>query len=310
MPANDVRDREPDLDPYRLKGLVLVVGAVLVLSPDVLIIRLIETDRWTLLWGRGLLMAIGLAAYLGLRYRGEAVARARAIGRAGVFAAALFTGSTMMFVSSATLTTAANTLVILSAAPLFAAVFSRVFLKELVPARTWIAVAVAVAAIALIFAGSIGGGTLVGDLCAVASAACLAGYLVVLSHARAVSMIPALALSGLMVAAIMAPVADPLGVTPRDMALLALLGLLIMPIAFGQLTEGSRYLPPAEVSLITLLEMVLAPFWVWLAIGEVPGLATVIGGAVLLATLIAHAILGLRTTPPTAARQGVEPDVR
>lgn len=292
MAAHPDRDGERRSD--QLKGLVLVVAAVLVLSPDVLIIRLIEADRWTLLWGRGLLMAVGLAAYLGVRYRGEAVARARAIGRAGVFAASLFTGSTMLFVTSATLTTAANTLVILSAAPLFAAVFSRVFLNELVPARTWVAVAVAVAAIALIFAGSIGGGTLAGDLCAVGSAACLAGYLVVLSHARAVSMIPALALSGLMVAAIMAPFADPLGVTARDMVLLALLGLLIMPIAFGQMTEGSRYLPPAEVSLITLLEMVLAPFWVWLAIGEVPGVATIIGGAALLATLVAHALLGLR----------------
>ncbi|MCW5700505.1 MAG: EamA family transporter, partial [Rhodospirillales bacterium] len=214
-----------------VKGLALTLGAVLILSPDVLIIRLIETDRATLLWWRGLLMATGLVAYLALRYRRAAVAQAVSLGRLGLLAAALFTCSTYMFVTSATLTTAANTLVIVSSAPLFAAVFSRAFLKELVPPRTWIAVIVAVIGIGIIFAGSMGGGTLRGNLCALASACALAGYLVVTRHARARSMIPALALSGVIVAAIVAPLANPLSVTGRDMGLLLLLGLLIMPIS-------------------------------------------------------------------------------
>lgn len=109
-------------------------------------------------------------------------------------------------------------------------------------------------------------------------------------------MIPALALSGVIVAAIVAPLANPLSVTGRDMGLLLLLGLLIMPISFGLLTEGPRYLPAPEVSLILLLETGLGPFWVWLAIGEAPTTATFVGGGVLLVTLIGHAFLGVQVT--------------
>lgn len=296
--------------PDHLRGLLMTVFAVIVLSPDALIVRLIEADRWTLLWWRGLLMAIGLGLYLLLRHRGQAVARARSIGALGLLSAVLFTFSTILFVTSITLTAAANTLVIVSAAPLFAALFSRLFLKEPVPWRTWAAVAVAIAGITVIFAGNLGGSIAVmetgeaagegiphslwGDICAVGTACFLAGHLVVARRSRPVSMVPAVALSGLIVAAMMTPIAAPLQVTAEDMVLLLVLGLVIMPVSFGLITDGPRYLPAAEVSLILLLETVLGPFWVWLALGEVPDAQTFVGGAVVLITLVIHAILGLR----------------
>jgi drug/metabolite transporter (DMT)-like permease len=277
-----------------VRGLVMVVIGVLVLSPDALIIRLVEADRWTLLWWRGLLTAIGLATYLILRNGRGTGAKVRAVGRLGLLSTPLFAGSTILFVTSVTLTTAANTLVIVSAAPLFAAVFSRLFLGEAVPPRTWFAVVAGVGGITVIFADSLGGGSFWGDLCAFGTAAFLAGHLVVARHARPVSMVPAVAMSGLLVTMLVTPLATPFAITSQDFLLLLVLGLAIMPISFGLITVGPQYLPAAEVSLIMLLEAVFGPLWVWLAVGEVPASATFLGGAVVLATLITHAVLGLR----------------
>ena len=90
------------------------------------------------------------------------------------------------------------------------------------------------------------------------------------------------------------PFAAPLEVAANDILPLALLACLVMPLSFALINTGPRYLPAPEVSLLFLLEMVLGPLWVWLAIGEAPSEATLIGGAVLLAVLSAHAWLGLR----------------
>ncbi len=276
----------------------MVTIGVLILSPDALIVRLVEADHWTLLWWRGLLTAVGLGAYMIVRNGRNTGAKVRAIGRLGLLSTPLFAGSTILFVISLTLTTAANTLVIVSAAPLFAAVFSRLFLGEAVPMRTWFAVVFGAAGIAVIFADSLGAGSLWGDLCAFGTAGFLAGHLVIARHARPVSMVPAVAMSGLLVTALMTPLAAPFAVTTQDFVLLLLLGLLIMPISFGLITSGPRYLPAAEVSLIMLLEAVFGPLWVWLAVSEVPAAGTFLGGAVVLTTLIAHALLGLRRAPP------------
>ncbi|NJN06071.1 MAG: EamA family transporter, partial [Rhodobacteraceae bacterium] len=86
-------------------------------------------------------------------------------------------------------------------------------------------------------------------------------------------------------------------VTARDLALLLVLGLVIMPVSFGLITAGPRYLPAAEVGLLMLLETVLGPLWVWLVIGETPASGTFLGGAIVLTTLVVHSLVGLRDAP-------------
>ena len=104
-----------------IRGLVLVTLGVIILSPDTLLIRLIEADRWTLLCVRGLLLAVALGGYLALRDRGETVVHFRTLGTMGFLASGFFALSTILFVNSVRLTAVSNTLVILSAMPLVAA---------------------------------------------------------------------------------------------------------------------------------------------------------------------------------------------
>ncbi len=279
----------------QLTGIGLALGGVIALSPDALLVRLIETDPATLLFWRCLLQALTLLVTLALIYRGRLPAMIRAIGWTGVGAALAFATSTTLFVLSIRLTAAANTLFILATAPLCAALISWLALGERVAPRTWVAIALALVGIGVIFAGGLGGGTLLGDLLALGAAFSLATQLSIVRHARAVNLIPALALGTLLVAVVTGlGFATPLSADRGDALWLVLLGVLVLPVAFGLLTLAPRHIPSPEVGLIMQLEAVLGPLWVWLGVGEIPPLTTFIGGAILLATLLVHSALGIR----------------
>jgi drug/metabolite transporter (DMT)-like permease len=280
--------------PDHVKGLLITGGGILVLTPDSLLVRLISADAWTLLWWREVLMAVGLAMGLLAVYRGKTAAAFRAVGKSGCFIALTFAGSSISFILALTYTSVANTLVIVSAAPLFSAILARVFLAETVPRRTWVAILLALVGIALLVSDSLGRPSLLGDGCALLTALFMAMTLTITRHARAVSMIPAIAVSGVVGALAVWPLAQPLSVAEADVAFLAIMGLVMLPISFGAVTLGPRYLPAPEVSLLFLMETVLGPLWVWLVLGEDPGPRALLGGAIVVATLAGHSALGFR----------------
>jgi len=279
----------------RLHGMLLTGLGVLVLTPDSLLIRLIEADPLTLLFWRGLLLSLSLGIFFAVRYNRTVLRQFWTIGIHGLFVVLLFASGTILFVTSIIMTAVANTLVIISAAPLLAAIFSHLFLHEDVPLRTWLATFACMVGIASIFAGSLGRGAPLGDFCAAGTACALAGNLVIIRHARSVSMVPALALSGIVVAIAVIPFASPFAVSTRDLVLLLLLGAVVLPISIGLITVGPRYLPAPEVALLMLLETVLGPLWVWLAMKEVPTVETFLGGTLVITTLAIHSALGLRS---------------
>ena len=282
--------------PTHLKGLLITVTGVLVLTPDGLLVRLIAVDQWTLLFWRGGLQALGLTLMLAL-YHGRATWEVfRVIGGWGLLVACTFTGSTIFFLTALAHTSVANTLVIISVSPLFAAALSYALLGEMVARRTWLAIFIALGAIGLIFSQSLVGGTLAGDLAAMGTAACVASTFVVVRRARKVNMIPAMALSGVLASLIALPLGAPLMVESRSMGFIVLLCLFVLPVAFALITLGPRYLPAPEVSLILLLETVLGPFWVWLVLGEQPSWQAMLGGGILVTTLFVHSLLALRDT--------------
>lgn len=271
----------------RVKGLLITVTGVLVITPDSLLVRLISADQWTILFWRGLLSGLVILLVLGLRQGKGFVPGLRAIGHMGLALAVLFSAGTIMFIISLRLTSAANTLFIVSTAPVFAAIMARVFLSEPVSRRTWVTILFSLIGILVIASGSAGGGpgSLLGDLAAVVTAISIAGTFTIARRYRSVSMVPAMGISGLVTAALALPFAQPTVVTPADTAYLAIMGLAMIPLAFSLMTMGPRYLPAPEVSLILLLEAVLAPLLLWFVLHEHPGNASLLGGAVVLGTL-------------------------
>ena len=276
------------------RGLAIALGGIILLSPESLLIRLVEADRWTIVFWRGLLMMIGLSVVSVLMAKSPSVIRD--IGRWGLLVALLFGVQSALFVTSITNTTVANTLVVMSAAPLFAAIWARVFLGDPVGLRMWVVIALAMTGVVVMFSGSLGSGNLGGDLAAVGAAAAFGAVFVIIRHHRGVNMVPAMGLGGLVAALLMLPVAAPMSISGADFRYLALSGLLVLPLGFGLLAVAPRFLPAPEVGLITLLETILGPLWVWVAVAEQPGTRTIIGGIIVVGVLAGNTILLLRAT--------------
>ena len=280
--------------PDHAKGLLITVAGVLAVSPDSLLIRLISADLWTLMFWRGLLCCLTLAVGLAAVHKTNIASKFAAIGLPGLIFAGLFSLCTFSFVIAVQTTTVANTLVLISAAPFFAAIIARLFLRETVRRQTWLAILAATAGILVIVSGSLGGGALLGDLAALVTALGLAIQFNILRRHRTVNMIPAMALGNLITALVSLPFAETLAVVPMDVLWLGLLGIVVMPVATALITTGPRFLPAPEVSLILLLETVVGPFWVWLVLSEVPSERAFLGGAIVIAALAGHALAALR----------------
>ncbi|MDA0219175.1 MAG: DMT family transporter [Proteobacteria bacterium] len=276
------------------KGLLLTSLGVLVITPDALLIRLIEVDPWTLAFWRGLLSAIGLAAGLALVYRGRFLPMMLGIGAMGLVIGGVFGLGTVTFVWAMTHTSAANTLLIVSTGSMFGALFSWLLMRERLARRTLLAMIGTLAGLLVLVAGDLGSGHWDGDLAALATAA-LAGltFSLIRKHAG-IDMVPALIFGGLVTAAVALPFSAPATVMGEDIVLLATMGLAMMPLAFALQFVGARYIPAAEVALLILLEAVLAPLLLWLVLAEHPGPTALPGGAIVLASLGLNAAWGLR----------------
>lgn len=280
------------------RGLAIVVAGVLVLTPDGLLTTLVSADIWTMLFWRGLLMAAALTLFsLARRRRAPITLRSAPVAPTAAVSL-LFCGSSIAFVTAIVTTSVANTLFLITVAPLFAAALAWVFFREPIALRTIVAILVALAGMAIIFGDGLGRGDILGNLAAVAAAACWAGALVVLGHAPRTDPAIALAGGGYLVAAIAFVAAPGLAVGPADALWLGLLGLIVLPLSFGLIGLGPRYLSASEVSLIVLLEAVIGPFWAWLFIGQAPSPASFAGGALIIATLAVYFYLGLRRAAP------------
>lgn len=284
-----------------IRGIAIVTLGVLILTPDGLLTTLVGADKWTMLFWRGLLMAIALTLFALARRRHTPVTFQSLATVPTLAVALLFTCSSIAFVTAIVTTSVANTLFLITVAPLFAAAFAHIFLGEKVTARTIIAIVIVLAGMAAIFGDGLGRGDTVGNFAAVFAAACWASMLVVVRRAPETNTVLALAGGGYLIALIAFAIAPTLFITSTDAVWLGLLGLIVLPISFGLISLGPRYLPAPEVSLIVLLEAVIGPLWAWAFIGQLPTLTSLAGGALIVATLAIYFYLGLRRSSPSYA---------
>ena len=265
---------------------MLTVLGVLFVVPDSLFVRLIESDALTIAFWRqfisGSVIALGLLAVQGL-------APFRAVlgtGRVGLIYGACTGISGILFVLAVANTSVANVVFIIASMPVFAMVFSRIFLSEPITRRmllTILAVFVGLGVIAF-GSGQTQGASWKGDLLAVAVSATFAAGLTAARQVRHVSMVPALPMAYLVAALLMMPVAAPLSVAPAQIPLVLLHGGVIA-LSSIFLALGPRYITSAEVSLLILGESILAPLLVWVTLSENPGPWAIVGGAVVLGAL-------------------------
>jgi drug/metabolite transporter (DMT)-like permease len=282
------------VEPSHEKGLALGFFGVLVLSPDSLLIRLISVDGWTLVFWRGLLMGSTLLLGVAITNRGRFLQTVRGIGRTGVIASMLQAAGSICFVMSILHTHVANTLIILGSLPMFVALFSSLFLKERASRRTLLAIPVSALGIWITVHDGVALGQWTGDLLALCTACFGSVHLILIRFAKHRNMTPSAALGGFFVASIAFIFAPSISVPSQDLGYIAILGCFVIPIAFACFVTAPRYIPAPEISLVVLLEMVFGPYWVWLGLGERPADSALIGGGIVLVTLLIHSSLALR----------------
>ncbi len=270
------------------RGRLYVALAAVAWSTAGLFQRELTVDLATQLAGRAFFAVVGIVAYIAVAEHGRVMQAFREIGRAGLAVAALMAISSGAFIAALNYTSVANVLFMQALAPVLAAVFGT-FAGEPVARRTWVAMAVAVAGVALMVGGpshpSVAGFSL-----SLLMAVSFAGTIVITRHQRQVSMAPATCLSQAAVFVCAAPFASAGSIGWKDLALLAGLGITQIGLGLIFLSLGARLIPAAEVALITLLEIVLGPLWVWIALGEQPSATTLAGGAIVLGAVVIQAI--------------------
>jgi len=279
------------------KGLIITALGVLLISPDGLLTRLILVDHWTLIFWRALFLSFGMWLIVSLLYPNRAWHKYKSMGRVGAIMVLIYAMGTISFIVAITHTSVANTLIILSTTPMFAAIIGWIFLRESIPARTWIAILLVGIGIFIISSDSESPtSSLFGDLAAMSGSFFLAtGFTVIRSFPK-IPILPVISTSGLLTALIILPLAQPFSVTQDDMGYLLIMGIYMLPVATALMYSGPRYIPAPEVGLMLLLESILGPVWVWLALGEQPGTRTFIGGAVILSTLAINTVWLLKST--------------
>jgi drug/metabolite transporter (DMT)-like permease len=277
-----------DLTRQHRRGRLYVALAAVAWSTAGLLQRELTVGIGTQLAGRAFFAVVGLLAFVAIAERGRVGRSFVAIGKPGLAVAALMAASSGAFIVALNYTSVANVLFFQAIAPILAAVLGT-FVGERVARRTWIAMAVALAGVGLMVGGP-SHPSAAGTALSLFMSASFAAVIVITRHEREVSMAPATCLSQVLVFVFAAPFASVSEVNGKDLALLVGLGIGQIGLGLIFLTIGARLIPAAEVALITLLEIVLGPLWVWIALGERPGTSTLIGGAIVLAAVVIEAI--------------------
>jgi drug/metabolite transporter (DMT)-like permease len=277
-----------DARRVRRRGQVYVALAALAWSSAGVLQRELSVGTATQVAGRALLAALALLAFVAFSDPGGVMRAFAVIGRAELAVAACTAVASATFIVALNHTTVANVLFMQAVAPIAAALIAWAGLGESISRRTGVAMVVALGGVGLMVGGP-GGAHGLGLVLSVVMTLSFALSVVITRHRRDISMAPAICLSQVLVLAAVGPFAHPATVGTNDLLLIVVLGVGQIGLGLAFLTMGARLIPAAEVALITLLEIVLGPLWVWLVLSEGPSATTLVGGAVVVAAVALQA---------------------
>jgi drug/metabolite transporter (DMT)-like permease len=284
------------------RSLLLMLAATFLWSIAGVFTRHLEGARsWEVTFWRSFFAALFMLGVLIWTRREQGPAGAwravRATGWPGVVSGAMWATMFTCFMLALMQTTTANTLIVNSLSPLFAAALSWLVLRQPIAARTWLAILVAMGGMAWMFGAGLAAdrAAFAGTLIAFGVPAAAAINVVTLKKVgHDVDLVPGVLLGAALSALIALVPALPFHATAGDVAILALLGFCQLGLPCMLMVKASRHLAAPELSLLTLLECVEGPLWSWLFAGEAVAPSTLTGGSVVLAALVLNGVAGMR----------------
>jgi DME family drug/metabolite transporter len=281
------------------QGVALVLAAGSLWSLMGLGLRQIEAASvWQILFWRSVGMVPILLAFIWWTSGGRPLAQVRKVGIAGVvgglglvfaFAGAIYAIQT---------TTIANAVFLFTASPFVAAVLGWILLGERVKPWTWAAIALAVFGMYLMVREGLSTGALAGNIAALLSAVGFGAFSVALRWGKVKQMLPVSMLGGvfsvIVAGVVLTTRGEPILISAWDAGVSIGIGAVILALGMVMYTLGSRVIPAAELTLLSLIEVMLAPLWVFVVLGETATAATFVGGGVLLAAVVLNAVMGAK----------------
>ena len=267
----------------RRRGVLLVLTATVMWSLAGLFARLVShLDLWTVMGWRALMGAASISIVGLVEWRRGRMDESFGFGRLSPVLALLAMVAISAYTASVMTTTIADVLIIYATLPFAAAALGWLVNREEVSARTLVASGVALAGIAVMVASGLGSGRLLGQSLSALMTLCFAGMIVLQRRQPGASIIAVNAIGALGSGLFGLANSSHPPISLYDMGVLFVFGLTTIGLAFVLFMEGAKFIPSAEAGLISLLDVVLGPIWVFLAFGENPGAATVLGGAIVL----------------------------
>jgi DME family drug/metabolite transporter len=277
--------------PLGASPLLLVMAAALLWSTGGLFIKLSHLSALELSFWRSLFAAITVAIWT----RREGFG----INRLTIFTSLLYAALLLLFVIATKRTTAANAIFLQYTAPIYMLVFEPLLYKEKFRRVDLVVVVVCIAGMSLFFLGELKPGELQGNMAALASGLCLAFYFLLLRHARSreVNRASSVIYGNLILVLVTAPMglaAIP-GISAQEAAIVLYLGVVQIGLAYALFTLGmARGVRSLDAGIVSYIEPVLNPLWVFLFLGERPSGWALVGGAIIITAVLSHTLLSAR----------------
>lgn len=269
------------MNRQRRCGLGLVIVATLFWSLAGLFVRLADLPVWDLILWRCAFAGITLLAISVLR-----PARGAGFGWAGLGAAILSAVTMAAYAASLTLTSVANVLIVYATLPFVTAGLAWLLLAERSTRRMLAASAASMVGVVLVAGQSLQLADLTGIGLAVLMTVAFAGLLVMTRRFARIDLTRVNAVAAFLCVGVAFPLFSGMMPDARTLAFAAALGILTTALSFLLFLEGGRHIPSTEAALISLLDVVLGPVWVWLVVSEPPGAGALLGGAIVLGAAV------------------------
>ena len=276
------------------RGSLLAFTAVMLITPDALLIRMSNIETWGMLFYRGAIPFAVVLIGLLIFYNKNFLNALFNVGYTGIFYTISFAICNITFLVSIQNTNVANTLVMVAMAPMISAILGGIFLKEVPDKKTWLAILITFFSAIYIFYDSIQLGNFFGDFMGLVTATGLAVNAVLVRSAKDRDLLPSAVLGKLCVAIFAFFFVESFDLVGNDMIYIPLMCVLCVAIPFVLVTIAPRFIPAEEVNLFFLLETIIGPIWVWMIITEQPSIETVQGGIIIILTIAIHSFLKLK----------------
>lgn len=269
-------------ESVRRRGIAIMLFSAVAFSTAGLFAKGVGADAWGVIFWRGTFAVAFMVAYT--VYRGSFAREFLRMGWPGIAVTFASTVGMMAFITAFKLTTVANVSLIYATGPFLSAALAWMWFRERPAIAVALASLAAVGGVAVIVSGSLGGVNLKGDLLALVMTSMLSIMMVVYRRYPETPAIGPTATSAALALPFCLAFGDPLVVSNGEILILAAFAL-VFTVAAVTMLEGARRLSPPEASLISALEVPLAPIWAWLILSESPAVPTLVGGAIILAAV-------------------------